>query len=112
MDCNSTDSAKEDTVAVRVIRKVVKEVNKMILFGRRHRCGAVRLLKVDATHEWTERPLGVRQVISQGGEPVGQAESIQLSRMATMSAATVRIDRSFLSMMMVLKPVSSIYSKI
>lgn len=57
MECNLTDSSKQDAVPDPDGRKTMKEGFNTVLLNRSHHCSAVREVKGRHGHEWTERPL-------------------------------------------------------
>lgn len=57
--------------------KILNEVSKMILLNGRHRCSAVRQVKVESGYALTGRPLRGAQVVRQDGQGIGQAERIK-----------------------------------
>lgn len=70
----------------------------MLLDGH-YRCRGVLQLNAEGGHAWTEHPLGIALVIRCDSQAIGQANTMNLSKMSNTSTVVVHIDRVLLYLM-------------
>lgn len=86
----------KDALAEQGGKNAVNKGFGMILLDGRHRCCAVRQLKVGGAQTWTDRSPHTPQVIRRDPQATGNAEWIMFLQMTNTSIAIVRTNQSLM----------------